>query len=593
MIFGRTGARQAGQAPQEGAGNGQAAQGYNMQQPQATPWQTGGGTPLAGSYPTQPAGTGYSGYTPGAGASGGYPAAGSYAQQVQAAYQQARNPYAQPAQPAQQGMGYGPGGYAQPGYGQTGPSYGQQAGVYPGQGTGGYAGQPAGYNGYAAAGQGTGGYQGAAGYPGGYAQQGPSYAGGNMGFPQGYGAQAGGYPGQGTGGYAYPQMQQGQNQGGYNNPYAQMGRNQSQGAQGQPQDYSRQIPLNGGGYVPQQVPVKKQPFVFNEGMLILLGGVLLALFAVGLFVPGAKALLWVFTALAVGSIVLFYVKPLVTGNRRLCYTIIFAILSVVALLSVTGILAGARGTRQGQPENTPETVAAGSGTSAASSAGAGQVVDPLTGNVISAVPQTEATATPSPEPSEDNGATERLETFFRYWSAGMQDEMLNLCAPSWQSSVDNPKTALFGLLANRRPLDYTVENITGTSESTSRTVTVTSTIDRNNGKDPVKYRLSVLMVKEGDQWYVDPQSLKTYESAETPDPATQATPTPSPTPAADANTILYYNPDGGSKYHLDANCKSVHAKYLPLKGHFTYGEIEKDQYKSLSPCNVCAAPLRP
>ena len=67
----------------------------------------------------------------------------------------------------------------------------------------------------------------------------------------------------------------------------------------------------------------------------------------------------------------------------------------------------------------------------------------------------------------------------------------------------------------------------------------------------------------------------------------------SPEPAASANTILYYNPDGGSKYHLDQNCKSIHAKYLPLKGHFTYGEINKDEYKNLSPCNVCAAPLRP
>ena len=337
--------------------------------------------------------------------------------------------------------------------------------------------------------------------------------------------------------------------------------------------------------------------MFNDGMLILLSAVLLVLFAVGLFVPAAKALLWVFIVLAIGSVALFYVRPLITGNKRMCFTIIFAILSVVALLSATGLLAGVRDSRQNQTDNTSQNVTAnspaGTGASAGTSTSAGQVVDPLTGNVISAVNQAQITVTPSPAPEEDNGATTRLESFFRYWSAGMQDEMLNLCAPSWQSGVDNPKTALFGLLANRRPLDYTVESITGTSESTSRNVTVTSTIDRNNGKDPVKYRLSVLMVKENEQWYVDPQSLKTYEAAETPDPATLPTPTPSPEPAASANTILYYNPDGGSKYHLDQNCKSIHAKYLPLKGHFTYGEINKDEYKNLNPCNVCAAPLRP
>ena len=80
---------------------------------------------------------------------------------------------------------------------------------------------------------------------------------------------------------------------------------------------------------------------------------------------------------------------------------------------------------------------------------------------------------------------------------------------------------------------------------------------------------------------------------DTPDPALAATATPSPEPAANASTVLYYNPDGGTKYHLDQNCKSTHAKYLPMKGHFTYGEINDAKYVKLTPCNVCAAPLRP
>ncbi len=617
MIFGRTGARQANQTPQENAGSGQAAQGGYTQQPGATPWQTAGGTPLAGSYPTQQAGTAYAGYTPGSGQTGGYPGAGAYAQQVQNAYaQQAQNVYAQQGQIpyAQQGQNaYAPQGQnayaqqaqnayarqgqtsyaqqAQASYGQGGqraayPQAGipfaqqtaaqnpQQAGVWPGQGSGDYSQAAGGYGAYPGAGQSAG-----AGYAGGYPGAAPQQT-----WSGSAGAQGGGY--------AYSQPVPGQNQGGYTNPYAQMGRNQAQPQQ--PPEYgSRQIPLNGGGYVPQQVPVKKQPFVFNDGLLILLSAVLLVLFAVGLAVAEARVLLWVFLVLAVGSIAVFFVKPLIAGNKRLCFTIVFAILGVVALVKVTGLLNGS-GSGQTQTDPTNQTAGTGSGiTSGSTSSGSGQVIDPVTGAVISAVEQPAATATPTAEPTEDTGATDRLETFFYYWSAGMQDEMLDLCAPSWQSGVDNPKTALFGLLANRRPLDYTVEKITGTSESTSRTVTVTSTIDRNNGKDPVKYRLSVLMLKESEQWFVDPQSLKTYEQAETPDPATQATPTPSPEPAASASTILYYNPDGGSKYHLDQNCKSVHAKYLPLKGHFTYGEIDKDQYKNLYPCNVCAAPLRP
>ena len=628
MLFGRSGGKQA-------ADNQQAAQGYGGQ-PQGTgPWQNAGGTPLPGSYPTQQAGTGYAGYSPAAGAqtAGGYAQAGAFSgnpyggqaggyTRAAGAYTQASAGYAQPAGSYPQGYAPAAGGYAQQagGYVQPGTGYQQQSG------SGGYAGGGYASGAFAAnqqrySGQPTGGYggqqvPGAGGYPAGSAagyavyptqQNGGNYSG--TGMP---GLQGTGYPGTGAqgisgagqeysrqampGGSVWQQMPSGQNQpqagyqpGGYN-PYAQMGRNQQ--AQAGQTDYSGQIPLNGGGYVPQKIPVRKEPFRFTDGMLILLSAVLLALFAVGLFVPGMNALLWVFLVLAAGGIAFFWVRPVTDGNRRLCFTIIFAVLGIVALLTATGLLAGMRNSRQA-PAGSEQTVAENSGTGAASSAGTGSgtVVDPQTGNVISAVAQEQPTAAPT-EAASDSATTERLESFFRFWSAGMQDEMLTLCSPSWQSGVDNPKTALFGLLANRRPLDYTVERISGTPESTSRTVTVTSTIDRNNGKDPVKYRLSVLMVKESEQWYVDPQSLKTYESAETQDPATIATPTPTAEPPASASTVLYYNPDGGTKYHLDQNCKSTHAKFLPLKGHFTYGEVNDDKYKNLSPCNVCAAPLR-
>ena len=377
------------------------------------------------------------------------------------------------------------------------------------------------------------------------------------------------------GGYSYSQTnvdysgyQQGQ-------PYAQMGRNQ------QP---AQQIPLNGGGYVPQPVPVKKQPFVFHDGLLILLSAVMLALFAVGLFVVPARALLWVFLAVSAAAITVFWLRPLIDRNKRLSFTIIFGALILVAVFTIVRDQMGGNGGAQTGGNTVPQE------TSAPASAGSGTVIDPDTGAVISSVNQVQETATPAPV-SNDSATTDRLESFFRYWSANMQDEMLALCAPSWQSSVENPKTSLFYLLANRKPLDYTVEKVSGTSEDSSRTVTVTSTMDRNNGKEPVKYRLNVLMLNEGG-WYVDPQSLKTYEEAETPDPAAQATATPTAEPSVNANTVLYYNPDGGTKYHLDQNCKSTHAKYLPMKGHFTYSEINNEKYAKLTPCNVCAAPLR-
>ena len=60
----------------------------------------------------------------------------------------------------------------------------------------------------------------------------------------------------------------------------------------------------------------------------------------------------------------------------------------------------------------------------------------------------------------------------------------------------------------------------------------------------------------------------------------------------DGNLILYYNPDGGSRYHVDRNCASTNPKYLPFSGQFTYAEVNDEAYMHLMPCNVCDAPLR-
>jgi hypothetical protein len=199
----------------------------------------------------------------------------------------------------------------------------------------------------------------------------------------------------------------------------------------------------------------------------------------------------------------------------------------------------------------------------------------------------------TPEPNADSEVLERLRTFFYYWSLNRQDDMLTLCSPSWASKEDNPKTALFALLRNRTPKDYFEENISGTANDTSRTITITSTMDRNNGKDPVKYRMNIMMDKEADGlWYVNPKSLLSYDDAETPDPSVTDTPAPTETPAVYSNTVLYYNPGKGEYYHLDQNCKRIAEKYLPLQGHFTYAEINDEKYKKLKPCAICGAPYR-
>ncbi len=55
---------------------------------------------------------------------------------------------------------------------------------------------------------------------------------------------------------------------------------------------------------------------------------------------------------------------------------------------------------------------------------------------------------------------------------------------------------------------------------------------------------------------------------------------------------VYYNPDGGEKYHADQNCASVRSAYLPMT-EITYGQLRAYPFTDLRPCGSCKAPERP
>ena len=63
-------------------------------------------------------------------------------------------------------------------------------------------------------------------------------------------------------------------------------------------------------------------------------------------------------------------------------------------------------------------------------------------------------------------------------------------------------------------------------------------------------------------------------------------------PETDLNASMYYNPDGGAKYHTDQNCQSVRSKYLPLTP-IRYGTLARYPHTELEPCTSCKAPERP
>ena len=199
----------------------------------------------------------------------------------------------------------------------------------------------------------------------------------------------------------------------------------------------------------------------------------------------------------------------------------------------------------------------------------------------------------SADSEADTDMMKRMQAFCQHWAANRLEDMLALCAPEWRENKEEPKTSLFAVLANRTPMNYTVNAVSGGPADTERTVTVTALIDRHNGKDPAYYLLRILMKKAADGlWYVDPDSLNTTEPAGT-RPA--ETPTPGPEeagPEITDDTVLFYVPEGGQYYHLDPECRSVHEKFLPMSGCVLFAALNEEPYRALEPCPVCGAPAR-
>ena len=192
-----------------------------------------------------------------------------------------------------------------------------------------------------------------------------------------------------------------------------------------------------------------------------------------------------------------------------------------------------------------------------------------------------------------------LENFMEKWRKGIIADMVEYTAPSWRNAQsDPPQQQLFWKFAQRLLIDWRQMSApSGTDSSTARTTTIQA--DVNYGGEIRTYQYDAITLYENSAWYVDPDSISSGILVEqaTPTPNPDETPTPSPeptaTPTPGPKTKLYYNKDGGKKYHIDPNCSSVASKYLPLKGSFNYGDIKKSPYNKLKPCDVCGAPPKP
>lgn len=419
-----------------------------------------------------------------------------------------------------------------------------------------------------------------------------------QGVPNAYGAPQ---PGQGgPNAYGAPQPQQPAPEPyGYRQPQPQPQPSPGPYGYGQPQQTGYQrpqaYPPYQGTMVPQpgpqeppapQPPIKKPRKPVNvDGItrltVFLALPLLLVLFVLSMVFSTQVWLKWAFAVPALLVILAMWIRPIVTSDLKLTISFVLGAMMVVAVVSALS----------GTPQDNSLPPTGGGNVQSAPSAEetpAPQLVD---------VPQTQPDIPAPTDPPQvssglESDAARQLETFLYLWQNNDAEQMLSLCSPSWVNKQALPLNSIFSIMTNRTPVDWELTAITGTDSDSSRTISLTINIDRNNGRDPRKYLFKVIMLKENDNWYVDPDSLDSNEPEATATPASAfITQPPQPSPATGPNQVLYYNPKGGTKYHLDPDCTSVGKEFKPMTA-ITFADLFTDDYDELMACNRCGAPLK-
>ena len=228
----------------------------------------------------------------------------------------------------------------------------------------------------------------------------------------------------------------------------------------------------------------------------------------------------------------------------------------------------------------------------------------------SMVDMAKSQAQAQPEATENPGsasqAQQKLEQFMTAWMNTDYAGMVSFSVPSWVNKHEDTTDAeksMFHLRGNRSVLDYQIQDVSGNDGDQTRTITMQASISKNNGEAPLQYNFQILMMRVNNVWYVDPNSISSsqvvggnqpqqqqpQQQQQQQAPQTQAA---APITQVSADTILYYNADGGKYYHLDPDCSSIGAKYRPLTAMFYYRDVSSTKLKNLIPCPQCKAPAR-
>ena len=346
---------------------------------------------------------------------------------------------------------------------------------------------------------------------------------------------------------------------------------------------------------PKSVEWEEAPVVLEQdahrvrhyGLLQLIMMILLPIGFIVTLILGGVSLSWGYVGVSMFFVLLMWLLHAFAQSARAKLTLIYVLAAAVVVVRLIVSTPGSVAQRVQNRVNSNALFNSGSA---------------LDTPNLSDFEATDAVATPEPEETAAprSAAEMRLDEFMNYWSVGNRDAMVELCTPSWVDNSINPKADLWQLTGMFTPSSYYVERVDGSNTDSSRAIMMVANITNQDGSTTAK-RYQIMMIRSNDIWYINPNSLNSIGTvtADDPQPFEQisniiqaATPSPTPAPTVNPSMVLYYNTDGGKKYHTDPYCPDVGKQYQPLKGTFLYAELDDPQYRTLTRCRRCNAPER-
>lgn len=309
---------------------------------------------------------------------------------------------------------------------------------------------------------------------------------------------------------------------------------------------------------------------------------------------------WVFVATSLVCLLSMYLMRAFVQNARKVLGVIHTAMIVVILFSIVVSGPGPGDARNQAAQDQPSIFS-----------------DDTTASIRDMV---DSQAPPEEEAAPDTGAAslaqQKLEQFMSAWAQKDYAAMVSHSAPNWVNQFQTQReaeTSIFHLSAIRTPLSYKVLDVLGNNTDSSRTIIMQASISKNDGREPALYNFQILMIRNNNQWYVDPNSISSSQAVQQQEIAQQAMSEEDDqassinleesqqaasvvVPQIDAvrsDTLLFYNEDGGEYYHIDPNCSSIGARYKPLKASFYYRDVSSETFKNLKTCPYCKAPARP